>query len=203
MRQFVVLGHEAPTSDDFPLDDLPGAGGRIDLLARCLVDGLLTSHGIRKDVRIHLVLDDAVTVRFDGGGLRNLHPDERSAAALLRGALGEVDRAVGHQPVDVSPGVAVVGVGLAETLDALADDGPLLRLGMDGPPVADAGVPTDPVFVLSDHRPFTDEEREMLAERGNGAIALGPVAMHANQAISVAHNWLDTEGFAAYEDRRR
>jgi tRNA (pseudouridine54-N1)-methyltransferase len=191
MRQFVVVGHDAPTTGDFSLDDLSGAG-RLDLLARCVIDGLLTSHGIREGGRVHLVLRDDVTLRLDGATLRNLHPDERSAAALIRSALAERDRAVGHQPVEVSPGLSLVGVGLAETLDALADAGPLVRLGLDGAPARETPAPSDPVFVLSDHRAFSDADRAVLDERTVRTVSLGPVALHANQAITVAHNWLDT-----------
>lgn len=196
MRQFVLVGHDAATTDDFPLDDLPGAGGRMDLLARCVIDALLTSHGLREAVRVHLVLGDEVTVRFDGSSLRNLHPDERSAAALVRTTLVAREEAVGHRPVEPSPGLSLVRFGLAETLDAVGDDGPLIRLGGDGTPVAEAAVPSDPVFVVSDHRPFTDADREILAARTDGTLSLGPVAMHATQAITVAHHWLDTDGFA-------
>jgi tRNA (pseudouridine54-N1)-methyltransferase len=49
MRQFVVVGHDAPTTDDFSLDDLPGAG-RLDVLCRCITAALLLSHGIRDGV---------------------------------------------------------------------------------------------------------------------------------------------------------
>ena len=199
MRQFVLVGHDAATTDDFPLEDLTGAGGRMDLLARSVIDALLTSHGIREDVRVHLVLQDEVTVRLDGARLRNLHPDERAAAALIRSALAERDEAIGHQPVEPSPGLSLVRFGLEETLDAVADDGPLVRLGGDGTPAADAAVPTDPVFVLSDHRPFTDDELSLVDERAAKTRSLGPVAVHADQAITVAHNWLDTGGFVRYE----
>jgi tRNA pseudouridine-54 N-methylase len=103
-RQFVDVGHDTPTTDDLPLDDFPGAGGRVDLLAHCLLDGLLTSHVIREDVSVHLVLADEVSVSFDGASLWNLHPDERSAA-LIRTVLAERERASGHQPVEPVPGL--------------------------------------------------------------------------------------------------
>jgi len=198
MRQFVVLGHEAPLDADFSLDALPGEAGRLDILARCVTAVLLRSHGIREDVRVHLVLQDELTVRFDGGDVRNLNPDERSTAALIRKALGEKDEAIGHMAAEVSPGVSISRLGFAETLDEIAGDGTVVQLHEDGDPVVDVEPPADPVFVLSDHRDFTDTETETLDERVDERVRLGPEPLHADHAITVAHNYLDTDGYQGY-----
>ncbi|MCU4716851.1 tRNA (pseudouridine(54)-N(1))-methyltransferase TrmY [Halapricum hydrolyticum] len=197
MRQFLVVAHDAPATADFPLDGLASEAGRMDLLARALNAALLESHGIREDVRAHLVIDD-VTVSVDGATVRNLHPDERSIAALVRSALGAREDAIGHQPAEPSPGVAVYRMGLAATLDRLAGEGTIVQLHEDGDPAVDVPLPTDPVFVLSDHREFTDDEAELLAEQADTRIRLGPRPLHADHAISVAHNWLDTDGYTEY-----
>jgi len=197
MRQFIVVGHDAPTTPEFSLDDLPGAG-RLDLLARCVTSSLLLSHGIREDVRTHLVLADEFTVTLDGSTLRRLNPDERSTAALVRTALEQREDAIGRMPVETSPGVSLVRGGLAETLDAVADDGPLCLLHEEGTPAPDLDPPSEPVFLLSDHRDFTDEELSLAGERADARVRLGPERLHADQAITVAHNWLDTGGFSVY-----
>ncbi|ESP88800.1 tRNA (pseudouridine(54)-N(1))-methyltransferase TrmY [Candidatus Halobonum tyrrellensis] len=196
MRQFVVCGHDAPTTPDFPLDDLPGAAGRLDLLCRCVNAGLFVSHGIREDSRVHLVLGDEYTVRFDGASARGLHPDERSTAARVRSALESRDDAIGHMPAEVAPGVELYRMGLAETLDSL--DGTLVQLHEAGAPVADLAPPADPVFVLSDHSDFADSEADLLARRADERVRLGPRAVHADHSIAVAHNYLDTDGYATY-----
>jgi tRNA (pseudouridine54-N1)-methyltransferase len=203
MRQFVVVGHDAPTTPEFALDDLAGAVGRLDVLCRCVTSAFFLSHAIREDVRVHLVLDDACTVTFEGSDLRRLNPDERSTAALIRGALSRREDAIGHQPVESSPGVAIRRRGLAATIDATVDghagvDATLVQLHEAGIPVVDRDPPTDPVFVLSDHRDFTDAEATLLADRVDARVRLGPRALHADHAITVAHNYLDTEGFRSY-----
>jgi tRNA (pseudouridine54-N1)-methyltransferase len=195
VRTFVVVAHDAPTAPEFSLEDLPGAG-RMDLLARSVTAGLLRSHGIRADTRVALVLGDTYTVRFDGSELRGLHPDERSTAALVRTALDEREAAIGHIPVEVSPGLSLVRMGLAGTLDAA--DGPVYQLHEEGTPVADVEPPENPTFVLSDHQSFRPEEAETLSEADANQVSLGPEVLHADQAITVAHNWLDTRGFAEY-----
>jgi len=196
MRQFVVVGHDAPTTPDFPLDDLAGAAGRLDVLCRCVNSAFFLSHAIREDVRAHLVLADAFTVSFEGSDLRRLNPDERSTAALIRTALERRDDAIGHQPVESTPGVSIRRRGFEATLDAL--DGTLVLLHETGTPIVDHDPPTDPIFVLSDHHDFTAGETELLADRADARRRLGPKALHADHAITVAHNYLDTGGFRSY-----
>ena len=197
MRQFVVLGHDAPTTPEFSLDDLPGAG-RLDAICRAITDALLLSHDIREDVRVRVVLSDAFTVRFEGGELRRLNPDERSTAALIRTALEERAEAIGHVAVETSPGVYLSRRDTEAALTAAAEEGTLLQLHADGTPAVAVEPPTDPVFVLSDHRGFTDSERKLLADIATERVSLGPVGLHGNQAVTVAHNWLDTGGFEQY-----
>jgi tRNA (pseudouridine54-N1)-methyltransferase len=198
MRQFVVTGHDAPTTGEFPLDDLPSAAGRLDVLCRCVAASLFLSHAVRDDVRIHLVLADEFTVSFDGRHVRRLNPDERSTAARIRGALEERAEAIGHIPVETSPGVSLRRVGFEQTLSDVAEESTVVELHEAGTPVVDVDPPEQPAFVLSDHRDFTDEEARLLADVADERLRLGPRALHADHAITVAHNYLDTAGYTAY-----
>lgn len=190
MRRFVVVAHEASTSLDFSLDDLPGAG-RLDVLCRCVTDALLTSHGVREDAEIWLVIRDAVTVRFEGASVRSLSPDERAVAGLLRSALEAADRAVGEQWVDASPGVSVTKQGLESALEAADGVGAIVQLHEDGDPVESFEPPESVTFVLSDHRDFTPDEQSLVESFAAARLSLGPTALHADQAIAVVHNVLD------------
>lgn len=192
MRQFVVLGHDTPLSSDFSLDDLPGAG-RLDVLCRCVNSSLCLSHAIREDVRVWLVLQNEFTVRFEGAELRNLNPDERSTAALIRNALDAKDGAIGHMAAESSPGVRISRRGFEGVLEEI--DGTLIALHEEGEPAVEVEPPTNPVFVLSDHRDFTAREAEVLRGRADARVRLGPERLHADHAITVAHNWLDTDGY--------
>lgn len=197
MRQFVIVGHDVPTEPDFSLDNLPGTG-RLDVLCRAVTAGLLVSHGIREDARVHLVVGDELTIRFDGASLQGLHPDERSTAARIRTALDERAEAIGHVPVEISPGIQLTRLGLQTTLDDLAGEGTVCCLHDDGDPVVDCSPPDDPVFVLSDNQDFTASEQELVSDVADCRLSLGPERLHADQAITVAHNWLDTDGFSTY-----
>ncbi|WP_435333888.1 tRNA (pseudouridine(54)-N(1))-methyltransferase TrmY [Haloarchaeobius sp. TZWWS8] len=198
MRQFIVLGHDAPTTADFSLDALASEAGRMDLLARCLNAAFLSSHGLREDVRVHLVLGDEYTVTVDGSEVRNLHPDERSIAALVRNALDHREDAIGHMPAEASPGVSIRRFGFETLLGEVAREGTVVQLHEDGEPLAEAAVPDDPIFVLSDHNDFTDEEESLLADAADLRVRLGPRLLHADHAITVAHHCLDTQGYRQF-----
>jgi tRNA (pseudouridine54-N1)-methyltransferase len=198
MRQFVIIGHDAPTTPEFSLDDLAGAAGRLDVLCRCVTSAFFLSHAIREDVRVHLILSDEYTVTFEGSDLRRLNPDERSTAALIRKALEEREEAIGHVPVETSPGVSLTRRGFEGTLDDVARRGTVVQLHEDGDPIVDVAPASDPVFVLSDHHDFRDEEAALLADRADERVSLGPNALHADHSITVAHNYLDTAGFEQY-----
>ena len=196
MRQFIVLGHDVPTEPDFSLDDIAGGAGRLDVLCRCVNSAFFLSHAIREDVRVHLVLSDEFTVTFEGSDLRRLNPDERSTAALVRNALDEREEAIGHVPVETSPGVSLTRRGFEPLLESV--EGTVVQLHEDGDPVVEVEPPENPIFVLSDHNDFTDGEAELLADAADRRVRLGPERLHADHAITVAHNYLDTDGFETY-----
>ena len=197
MRQFIVVGQDAPTTDEFSLDALPNAG-RMDLLSRCVTASFLLSHGIRSDVRTYLVLSDEFTLRFEGSELRRLNPDERSTAALVRTALAERAEAIGHMEVETSPGVYLSRLDFETTLEQAGTEAVVCQLHENGAPAAESEPPESPVFVLSDHQNLGEEYAEVLAEHRTMQVNLGPERLHADHAITVAHNWLDTDGFETY-----
>jgi tRNA (pseudouridine54-N1)-methyltransferase len=198
MRQFVLLAHDVPTEPTFSLDDLTGGAGRLDALCRSITAAFVTSHGIREDVRVHLVVQDELTISFDGSELRRLNPDERSTAALVRTALEHRNEAIGSLPAEPSPGVELYRRGFEAMLKEIAEDGTVVQLHEDGEPAAEAGTFENPVFVLSDHHDFTAEEADLLSTAADRRLRLGPELLHADQAITVAHHFLDTNGYERF-----
>lgn len=197
MRHFIILSHALPISADFSLDDLPGTG-RLDLLARCVTSTFCLSHALREAVRLEIIIQNSYTIRFEGAELRNLHPDERSTAALIRTALAVKDRAIGAMEANPSPGIYIGGRGVEETVYEAAESGSVYLLHEDGTPVREIQPPSAPVFVLSDHQNFTDAELAIFESLEIDHISLSPRSLHADQAISITHNWLDTAGFRNY-----
>jgi tRNA (pseudouridine54-N1)-methyltransferase len=197
MRQFVIVAHDAPTTPEFSLDDLTGAG-RLDTLCRSVTAAFLLSHDIREDVRVRVILADEFTLRFEGSQLRRLNPDERSTAALFRNALERREEAIGHVAVEASPGIYLSRRGVGDALSDAGTEGTVVQLHEDGEPVTESPRPEHPIFVLSDHREFTADEQRVVDEFAENRLRLGPNPLHGNQAITVTHSWLDTTGWTAF-----
>ncbi|MFP8955165.1 tRNA (pseudouridine(54)-N(1))-methyltransferase TrmY [Natrialbaceae archaeon A-CW3] len=200
MRHFVLLAHDVPTDADFSLDDLAGGAGRLDAIARSITASFVTSHGIRTNVRVYVVVQDQFTITFDGSELRRLNPDERSTAALVRNALEARSEAIGALPAEPGPGIELYRRGFESTLEQLASVGTVVQLHEDGEEIVDVSPETlvDPVFVLSDHHDFTAEEASVLEAAADQRVRLGPTVLHADQAITVAHHYLDTDGYTQF-----
>ena len=189
MRRFIIVGHRASTSPEFPLDDLAGGAGRMDLLLTAANAALLVSHDVRRDSEATLILlgppDPPRTIRLDGARLQSLGPDLRANAGLVRKALvhgARVER-------ETSPGVFAARRGLAEVLEGVRE--PLVLLREDGKDIREAEIPRDVAFVLADAIDLTEEE-EVLAGRRNPAVcSVGPISVHTSDAIAIVHNEMD------------
>jgi tRNA (pseudouridine54-N1)-methyltransferase len=186
MRRFVFLGHKVPLHGEFTLNDLPGAGGRLDVLCRAVGASLFVSHGIRSDVETTLLLQNAVQVRIQGDRVKRLNPDERSTAALLKRA---IEAATGAE-TESTPGIFASRGGLVEALDRLRRCGanPVV-LHENGTDVDGFTFPHDPAFILSDHMEFTDDEANVLADLPH--VSLGERALHTSHCVSIIHYVLD------------
>jgi tRNA (pseudouridine54-N1)-methyltransferase len=196
MRRFVIVGQKAPASADFLLDDLPGTSGRLDVLLRCVRAAMLVSHGLRRDSSVFLVLGGNPraqrVLRFDGSRIHYLRPDERSLAVLAKKALSvECDPAKGEF-VEVRPGVAVARGGLESVL-AHIDTETLFVLTEGAPDIREIDGLTRPeaVFVLGDHLGLELETVALLATAGGRPISIGPLSVHAEDAVAIVSNELD------------
>jgi tRNA (pseudouridine54-N1)-methyltransferase len=185
MISFAIVGHLARTDGVFSLNDLPGSGGRMDVLCRCLNSSLFLSHDIRRDTDCYLILcgEPAApkTIRFSGTSVRSLSPDERSAAALIKKAM---ELPVGSEFREAAPGVSVRKGGL----ERLITEQVFAVLDEKGGDIRSAEILPD-AFILSDHLNFTDDEELLI--RHLPRYSVGPTCLHADHTITVLHNELD------------
>jgi tRNA (pseudouridine54-N1)-methyltransferase len=187
MRFFAVIGHSVRTDGLFSLNDLPGSGGRVDLLSRCVQASLFLSHGIREDANCLLVIaggpGPAKTVQFSGNSVRNLSPDERSSASFIKKAL---EIPTGTHFREASPGVSVRKGGI-ERIVSEYRCGVLDENGTDIRNLPEDQFPD--LFILSDHQNFSPAEEELLADLPR--FSLGPKVLHADHAIVLLWNEID------------
>jgi tRNA (pseudouridine54-N1)-methyltransferase len=193
MRRFVIVGQKATTAPEFSLDDLPATSGRLDVLLRCVQTALLVSHGLRRDALVYLVLlggpRSPRSIRIDGRVAEYVRPDERSLAGLVKKLLATATDAPGFVPLAHGMSVAAGG------LDAVVRD-----LGHFTPYVLEEETQDlrecpldlrDPVFFVGDHVGFDETTRGRIAELGATALSVGPVSVHADDAIAILWNEID------------
>ncbi|MBW3582429.1 MAG: tRNA (pseudouridine(54)-N(1))-methyltransferase TrmY [Euryarchaeota archaeon] len=204
-RRFLVLGHDATVDPSFSLGDLAGGAGRMDVLVRVLTNALCVSHGVRTDTEVWLALvgDDERgprTVRFDGASVRNLNPDERSAAALVKKALA-VDVVPNGVFEPAHPGVSVAEMPYSEAVVRFSEAGPVVLLDREGEDLRAAADETlgmtggAPGFVLSDHRPLAQEEHDDAFRVAEGRrVSVGPEWLQGHQVVTLVHDELDRRG---------
>lgn len=227
VRHFAIVGQKACASEDFLLDDFPGTSGRLDVLVRCLRAALLSSHGIRRDVVVYLVLRGGPLapriVKVDGATVTFLRPDERSLAVTMKKVLAtRADEPRSSTPsapsesavssesstssespssesppsesewVTVRPGFAVVRGDFERVLADVDDATPyVVEQGAgDIREVTDLAACSE-LFVIGDHLGLPDDVRSLLVARGARHVALGPVGVHADDAVTLVTNELD------------
>jgi tRNA (pseudouridine54-N1)-methyltransferase len=185
-RTFFVIGHtQSADPKAIRLEDLPGASGRWDVLARCVASALLLSHGVRQDSEVVLYLVQArMYVRIEGAHVRNLNPDERSTAALMSKAL--LARPVGAHEENPHPGVFVGQGELNDVAARIAAGRPVVVLDEQGKE-GDA-CPASALYVLSDHKDFAPHELAAFDALGASHLSLGSEILQADQAIVLVHD---------------
>ncbi len=193
MKEFIIIGHKAATVP-FSLNDLPGAAGRMDILCRCVNAALFLSHGIRRDVRVYLVLkggSQPKLIRFNGSEMKYLSPDERSAASLIKKAL---EKNVQDFWTDSTPGVSIRKGDFGSLLTEL--DKKLIYLREDGNDIRRKKFeePFDEVlFVLGDHIGLSSDEEKIIVEHEHEVASVGPRSLHADHCIVLLHNEMDRQ----------
>lgn len=190
----MIVGRTALASDAFLLEDLPGTSGRLDVLLRCVRAALLTSHGMRRDVVVDLVLLGGPraprTLRFDGATAKFVRPDERPLATLAKKALATDAASPDRGFVEVRPGVSLANGGLEASLADLGAARPFV-LDEAGNDIRDVALGDDHAFFVGDHLGFDDATRARLAAIGAQPLCVGPVSLHSDDVVAIVSNELD------------
>tara|TARA_B100000900_G_scaffold392614_1_gene388277 strand:- start:5399 stop:5980 length:582 start_codon:yes stop_codon:yes gene_type:complete len=180
-----------------PLNDLASAGGRMDVLIRALMAGLMTSHGLRENtvVVLHLLGGPGPPrrIKFDGATLKGLHADERSIAGTIGKVIATPLPPIGHwQPI--TAGITHSGGDLELTLREWNDattvilDANTPRLWNESASLPLRSQPNSDTlnFVLSDDQPLESINAENVSKR-----SLGEHWLQGHMAVGIVHFLLD------------
>jgi tRNA (pseudouridine54-N1)-methyltransferase len=190
-REFVLFARKAVTSSEFSLDDLPGSGGRMDLVARCIANALWVSRALRRDSCIHVVAygkpSPPLTISFYGDKLRGVNVDERNIASWIKKVIGEQA---------TNPGITKRKIGFEDLIRELANqEKNFYILHEKGKDIREIEIKERPVFILGDHIGLP-KKLEKFVERFNAEkISLGKVSYLSSQCIAILHYELDRKKF--------
>ncbi len=190
-REFILFSRLGRTDAGFRnLHD----AGRLDIVYECIVASLFLSHGIRKDVAFHAILNGPpkppIHVQIDGQTLHDVRTDQQTWDQILRNVLSSKSH----------PGIGTNRTGFETLLKTKAQASPIYVLEEGGEEINRTSIGSNPVFVLGDHigLPRTVES---FALRFGEKISLGKQPYLAASCITVINYILDVAEHASVDRR--
>ena len=183
-REFILFSRLGKTSSAF--SNLHDAG-RLDIVYECVVTSLFLSHGLRRDVTFHAVLNGPpnppLHVQIDGGSLYDVRTDVDTWQQILRKVLAGKPH----------PGISVDRTSFEALLKAKAQTRHVYVLEEGGNSVAETVLVEDAVFVLGDHVGLP-KKAESFALRFGEKVSLGKQPFLAASCITIVNYLLDCQG---------
>jgi tRNA (pseudouridine54-N1)-methyltransferase len=187
-REFILFSRLGRTDSAF--NNLHDAG-RLDIVHECIVSSLFLSHGLRRDVTFHAVLNGPPTppvhIQINGETLYDVRTDMGTWQVILKKVLA------GKQ----HPGVSRDRTSFEALLKAKAADHSVYVLEEGGKNLAEVELADNAVFVLGDHVGLP-KKAETYALRFGEKISLGKTPYLATSCITIINYTLDrkaTSGF--------
>ena len=204
IREFIVRALKARTDPFFNLNDLPGSGGRMDLVARCVSSALFVSHKVRKNNVIHVVLEGPSRppkiVSFYGESIRKVFPDERNIASHIKIALKEGLNLKSGEEKIVSPGIKIAKKSWESLVREKMKESIVYYLHPKGSNIRDV-VPEclkekKVCFLLGDHLGLPRKSEKFLEKLGIRKISIGRrIEYFASHVIVIINYELDRVEF--------
>ena len=180
-REFILFSRLGKTNAAFgSLHD----AGRLDIVYECIVTSLFLSHGIRRDVTFHAVLNGPpnppLHITIDGATVYDVRTDVDTWQQILR----KIIAGKSH------PGISVDKAGFEALLKKESQSHRVYVLEEGGQNVAEIELADDAVFVLGDHVGLP-KKAETFALRFGEKISLGKQPYLAASCITVINYLLD------------
>tara|TARA_B100001564_G_scaffold304653_1_gene273318 strand:+ start:105 stop:695 length:591 start_codon:yes stop_codon:yes gene_type:complete len=193
-KKFALIGHRVPSHGKLNLNDLAGSCGRLDVLLRSLNSALFLSHGIREDVEVILHLQGGEKpprrIWIDGSKVKGIHSDDRSIAGHISKILQTPLPPKGIKK-EVQNGVFQGQGSLNDTLKEWENSEiNVFHLDRSGEKL-DLITESEKSrgFIISDDKPFSDEELDMLSNLNK--ISVGEHWIQGHSVISILHYIMD------------
>jgi tRNA (pseudouridine54-N1)-methyltransferase len=160
--------------------------GRLDIVHECIVSSLFLSHGLRRDVKFHAILNGApkppMHVEIDGETLFDVRTDMETWQSILRKVLAGKSH----------PGIKVDKTSFEGLLKAEAQTKQVYVLEEGGKNLSEMVLPDNCLFILGDHVGLP-KKVEDFALRFGEKISLGKRPYLATSCITIINYTLDQQ----------
>ena len=182
-REFILFSRSGKTSPDF--HNLHDAG-RLDIVHECTVASLFLSHGLRKNVVFHAILNGPpnppMHIEINGERLYDVRTDMDTWQRVLK-------KVISGKP---HPGITANKTSFEALLKAKAENTSIYVLEEDGKDVAETELTANAVFVIGDHVGLP-KKAEAFALRYGEKISLGKQPYLAASCITILNYLLDRQ----------
>ena len=180
-REFILFSRLGKTNSAF--SNLHDAG-RLDIVYECVVTSLFLSHGIRRDVTFHAILNGPpnppLHLQIDGGTVYDVRTDVDTWQQIMRKVIGGKSH----------PGISVDRTSFEALLKFKAQSHMVYVLEEDGKNISEMELAENAVFVLGDHVGLP-KKAEVFALRYGEKISLGKQPYLAASCITIINYLLD------------
>ncbi|MGE5555973.1 MAG: tRNA (pseudouridine(54)-N(1))-methyltransferase TrmY [Methanocella sp.] len=182
-REFVLFSRMGKTDPNFQsLHD----AGRLDIVHECIVSSLFLSHGIRRDVNFHAVLNGPpnppVHIQIDGETLYDVRTDMETWQQILKKTLAG----------KAHPGITRDRTAFETLMKAKAQTHQVYVLEEDGKDIGKIEFSKNSLFVLGDHVGLPKKAEEYALRFGE-KISLGKAPYLAKACITIINYTLDRQ----------
>jgi len=182
-REFILFSRIGQTDSNFhSLHD----GGRLDIVHECIVSSLFLSHGLRRDVTFHAILNGPpnppVHIQIEGSTLYDVRTDIDTWQVILKKTL----QGKPH------PGITKDKTSFEALVKERAQIRKIYVLEEDGKDISEVELEKNSLFVLGDHVGLP-KKTEVFAQRFGEKISLGKQPYLAASCITIINYTLDQQ----------
>jgi tRNA (pseudouridine54-N1)-methyltransferase len=182
-REFILFSRLGKTNTTF--NNLHDAG-RLDIVHECIVASLFLSHGLRKNVVFHAILNGPpnppLHIQINGERLYDVRTDVDTWQRILK-------KVISGKP---HPGITTSKTSFEALLKAKAETTSVYVLEEGGKDIAETPLPENAIFVLGDHVGLP-KKAEVYALRYGEKISLGKQPYLAASCITILNYLLDRQ----------
>ncbi len=183
LREFLLYSRQGRTDANWTnMHD----AGRMDIVHECIVASLFLSHGLRRDVTFHAILNGPpkppLHLQINGTELFDVRTDIETWHGILKKVINR----------KAHPGITVTKSGFESLLKEKAETSHIYVLEEGGRNIAETEIDANPLFVLGDHVGLP-KKAETFALRYGEKISLGKQPYLAASCITVLNYLLDRQ----------